>query len=301
MHAYATVTSPSVTLPDDMTGFHVYRDEVPQLALQNDALMHAVFSFTALHLAELHPEEAASFKAIHQDYYVAALRAHARELSGLDINNYDAACMTSSFMRLIADVKRRDRPLEPYTPPIEWFNLSRQAMHVFYVARRWHDVEPISASARLRRRMPFVWDTKSQFDPANQAPFQPLLGPVLGDNLTNAAEDTRTAYERVVSYVGGVWLAVDSCSPSEVLRRLAMMPFLVGSSFADLLARAQPRALVVAAHYFAIMARFREIWWIGNVAKREVQVLTSVLDDEWQSLLEWPLAMVNVPVPAMEK
>lgn len=180
MHAYATKTSQSTFLPDDTTAEQVLIHEVPRLALENDALLNCIFSITALHLAGLQPHESAALTVVHQNYYVVALQEHARDVSTLTLNTYDAACMASTFIRLIAFVTLRDRQRFQYTPPVEWFNITKNAMLVFHVASQWDNFNSNSASIRLRNRMPFIFDSKAKFDTANRDPFSHLLARIEG-------------------------------------------------------------------------------------------------------------------------
>lgn len=292
MHVYTANTCQNIVTAADTVGTDVLTYDVPRLALESQALLNAVFSFTALHLAILHQANRANNLAIHHEYYSAALQDHAREVAELNEDTYDAVCLTSMFMRLIADVNRQQRSLSPYKPPSEWFNLSRGAMQVFCIARQWDEPDNTSASARLRERMPFIFDKKAQFDAANQVPFQYLLDPVASDDLQNETAPVRLAYERVVRYIGGVWLTIDECERSETVRRLSLMPFLVDAVFGDLLAAARPRALVIIAHYFAILSKFDDIWWIGATGEREVRAVVIILEQPWQELLSLPLQMM---------
>ena len=293
MHAYATKTSRNINTPADLVGTAIFTNNVPLLALESQALLNTIFAFTALHLAYLYPADRRDYVAVHHDYYSAALQDHAREVAELHESTYDAACMTSMFMRLIADVNRQERSLSPYTPPTEWFNLSRGAMQVFKVAYRWHDLNNSAASARMRDRMPFVFDTKAQFQESNQVPFQNLLDPIAGDDLRNETPAVQLAYVHIVRYIGGIWLNFDECERSEIMRRLSLMPFLADTMFADLLAAAQPRALAIIAHYFAILSKFSDFWWIGACGRREINALSTFLDQDWRELLSWPMQMID--------
>ncbi|KEF54966.1 uncharacterized protein A1O9_08618 [Exophiala aquamarina CBS 119918] len=51
MHAYDTITRPSIYMENDDTAADVCISAVPRLAFSNDALLKSVFSFTALQLA----------------------------------------------------------------------------------------------------------------------------------------------------------------------------------------------------------------------------------------------------------
>ena len=94
------------------------------------------------------------------------------------------------------------------------------------------------------------------------------------------------AYKTTVSHVGGIWIAMKGPETSaEIGKRLILFPFVVQSQFVDLIKDQQPRALAVLAHYFALLASFRGVWWIGNTGRREVQALATVLSGKWHDLM----------------
>ena len=97
-----------------------------------------------------------------------------------------------------------------------------------------------------------------------------------------------------MSYIGGIWIAMGGSQlSSEILRRLTLMPYLVNPHFAVLIKERRSRALTIMAHYFAIVSKFRNIWWIGAAGEREVYALAAVLTTEWKALLDWPLNIIN--------
>ena len=102
------------------------------------------------------------------------------------------------------------------------------------------------------------------------------------------------AYEITVSYIGGIWIAMKGPETSaEIGRRLILFPFVVQSQFIDLIEDQQPRALAVLAHYFALLASFRSVWWIGDTGRREVQALNTVLSGKWHDLMSRPLNIIG--------
>ena len=72
-------------------------------------------------------------------------------------------------------------------------------------------------------------------------------------------------------------------------RILLLFPYLVQKGFIDLVQEQRPRALVILAHYFGLLAQFKDIWFIGDTASREVRAIQSALSKEWQDLMAWPL------------
>jgi hypothetical protein len=68
---------------------------------------------------------------------------------------------------------------------------------------------------------------------------------------------------------------------------------MVEKSFIDSVEERRPRALVVLAHYFGLLARFRNFWWIGQAGPREVRAIQQIVEDEWQEMMEWPLKAIE--------
>lgn len=292
LHTYNTQTCH--TLHNDEVSSSAWIYEAPSLALENESLLSALFAFTALHMIELDPSNETEMRTVHHRYWHAALLAHAQELRELSPSNYDAACITSTYIRLNASVMLRDRPLDPYTPPIEWYQVTRGAMQVFAVSYDWMSNSQDSIASRLTARMPFVFDEDAKFAASNRERFFYLSEEVGGDALEEHSEADRDAYEKTISYVGGICIEMDTGGPTlELSRRLLLLPYLVPARFADLLQAEQPRALVIIAHYFALVSRYSGYWWIGATGDREVHALAAVLPLEWQPLMRWPLEIVD--------
>ena len=76
------------------------------------------------------------------------------------------------------------------------------------------------------------------------------------------------------------------------VRRVIGFPMLVHPRFVTLVEEEQPRALVILAHYFALVARLRGLWWMGDSGRREVLGIQSALPEEWQDAMQWPLESI---------
>src|SRR5690606_33912181 len=53
----------------------------------------------------------------------------------------------------------------------------------------------------------------------------------------------------------------------------------------------RPRALAIIACFFALLKRLDNVWWLHDVAKREVMGLVGLFESgsEWWRHLEWPV------------
>ena len=103
------------------------------------------------------------------------------------------------------------------------------------------------------------------------------------------------AYKVAVSYLGSVLIAIASGEEtgSDLCRRIIGFPMLVHPRFVSLVEEEQPRALVILAHYFALVARLRGLWWMGDSGRREVLGIQTVVPGEWQDAMTWPLESIQ--------
>lgn len=293
MQIYLSLTCPTL-YTDDKTSEEVFVHDVPRMAVSNDALRSALLSFTALHLAVTQPEDAPRHMLAHHRYFAAAVKHHAKDVSSMNGCSFDAATCTAIFIRMDAMAMLQLRRLCPYSPPLDWYDVSRSAMSVFHVLDRWEGDHADAAAMRLRRRMPFVFDEKAKFDPDNRRPFSHLLAPVGDDDLSILADSDRSAYENTVSYIGGIWLNMQQVhATSEMQRRLILLPYLVDPHLRDLLNDFQPRAIVVMAYYFALLSKFRHLWWIGDLGEREVHAAAAWVPLHWRPLLDGAFDIIS--------
>lgn len=107
--------------------------------------------------------------------------------------------------------------------------------------------------------------------------------------------ETQEAYEHTLSFIGAIQVALDAGveGPDQILRRCLGFPGLIPKRFIDMVEERRPRALVILAHYFAYLARFREIWWIGDSGAREVRAIAGILAPEWREMMGWPVGEVE--------
>ena len=83
--------------------------------------------------------------------------------------------------------------------------------------------------------------------------------------------------------LGSVTDAIKHNRPAtELLRRLILFPYLISETFITLVQEERPRALVVLAHLFGLLARFRDRWFIRDTGRREVLAIQAYLPRPWQ-------------------
>jgi hypothetical protein len=282
----------------------VWATAIPRLAFEHDSLMYAICCIAAMHIAKEEPDNLEAIEA-YSTYLELSLREHRIEVANLTRDNADSACMTSTVIRICSFAILQDRELEPYRPPTHWLAMTKEAAMVFKESWAFIGDEPTSVAraivtgtpqltdngAVFRDNGPRPWDLKAQFGESNRRDLLHILARDRNNEENERwDEEVQDAYKSTLSYIGSVQIAIAAAETSSIiLRRLISFPMLIQKQFIDLVAEQQPRALVVLAHYFALLARFSHFWWIGDTGQREILGIQSFLPDEWQHLLEWPL------------
>jgi hypothetical protein len=265
---------------------------IPSLAFEHDTLLYSIYTISALHLAKAEPHNLEAVE-VYQKYLDLTLREHRNEVAHLSKANADAACLTSSFIRICAFAILQERPLSPYTPPTQWLQMTSGSVNVFREVWTWiaDDEASIARGVVMRRTPILVPFNEALFQEGNRQGLLHLLRRSRTDESSEPWDaDIQEAYKSTISYLGGIQIAIAAHeAPADICRRLIVFPMMVKKRFIELVEEQQPRALVVLAHFFALLARFGDFWWLGDTGKKEIRGIQTVLSDEWQDLMSWPL------------
>lgn len=293
LHQYTTETSRTLeltSLGSAEPNIGPWTSDLPNLAFRNDALLNVMCAIAALHTAKCNPQDSEAVD-VYRNYLDLALREHLNDVKHITKINADAACMTSSLIRIAAFAILQERPLFPYTPPTQWLQMTRGAGNVFREAWDFIEDDNSSIAFRMVKRTPIVKDSEALFDKSSR---QGLLHLLHGTPTEHAREawstEVEEAYASTLSYIGSVQSLIDGGEkPGTVCRILIMFPYLIQKGFIDLVEEQRPRTLVILAHYFALLIRFEYIWFIGDTGSREIRAIQAALPEEWQKLMTHPL------------
>lgn len=303
LHHYQTCTSATLNRPDPE---HYYAQSVlvPRLAFKHDALLYAILATAALHLTHEEPAEPKHADS-YQKYLGLSLRLHRNDVAKLSKDNADAAMFTAASLRICTFAQLQERQIEPYVPPVEWLQMNYGTGHGLAVAA-WQYLrdDPTSIMRTLIQKVnvpglnaehPQLRDQPKIFNEGNRKDLAHLLERSPEDEASEPwGEEVQVGYKSTVSYIGGAQQAIEAGEPEPtILRRLLLFPTMVEKGFIDVVAECRPRALVVLAHYFALLARFRDFWWIGQAGPREVRAVQRVVEGKWLELMGWPLKAIE--------
>ncbi|PVH85003.1 hypothetical protein DL98DRAFT_409942 [Cadophora sp. DSE1049] len=270
---------------------HAWSVEVPNLAFENDNLLYEMFSLSALHLLKSDPDNPELLVA-RQEYLGLSLREHRKAVAGLDSKSADAVCFASSLILIDSFASLQDRSLDPYLPPMEWLQMARGAGPVFRIAFNALDNFETAKIMAIARARPFLADGDVLFAENNREGLADLLDQNIPGEIWDL--ETAQAYEKTLSYIGCIQLALKSGEHKMgICRRMIAFALLVPRKFVEFVEEKRPRALVIVAHFFALASDMEDVWWIGRTARREVLGIQKVLPSEWQSMMASPLKSIS--------
>ncbi|KAM0203406.1 hypothetical protein ACHAQD_009125 [Fusarium lateritium] len=297
-YQYMTDTGPSLAIADSTAHFWVTTS--CRLALESDSLLYAMYM-----VAALHTEHRSGLKDLEASdtcriYLNMAIREHHKDVAGMNSENIEYICLTSSMLRIYGFVRLQGRSLQPYTPPVDWLRITGSSTAVFRQA--WDLIKDKPKSVAYE-----MIESASDFrDDSESAELRQDLEHLMSREKPHELQEpwdseTEAAYAGALNLIGGIWKALDSqCLAGGVGRRVVVFPMLLNKRFADMVEELRPRALVILAHYFALLATLSRVWWIGDSGPREVRAIAAILPDEWQGLLDWPKRILQEHYVAVE-
>lgn len=290
---YSTETAPTLGLEKFVQDF--MGPALCSTALQSDAVLYGLCMVSALHKAYKSNFTDPQYMQHHATYLNLTLQSHHKHVSDLDIDNVDFSCMASTLLRVYGYVRLQRRSLEPYTPPIEWLRMSNASNIVFRKALALIEKNSDSLSGKLMLEVSKHLDEKRRMEDSSELLY--LLRRQEPHELEEEwDEEVYYVYKRTLSCFGRIWKhRFDSHPPPGLSRRLYLFPMLVDAQFVDYVGQGRPRALVIMAHYFTLLALHREFWYIGDTGLREARAIAAEVPPEWQGMLIQPLEILKDP------
>ncbi|GJN73052.1 C6 zinc finger protein [Purpureocillium lilacinum] len=298
LHHFTTSTASTLFTTQQPTNEDVWQRAVPQIAFQGkDYLMDAVLSVAALHLRTQHPNDKALIRASHA-YAASTLAEYCASLErGITADNAEALFLTATLIAFQSTASRifaKDdgdadaaEPNNRYTLPMPWFHAFQGVKTIVASSWQWiRNSEVVKA----------VIDSQPSFqldlNPRGPKSFFGHLLDGLDDELAteNRFQITATsqAYSHAVSVLN--WAHKNKYAPATLA-----FPASVSRRFVELVEEKRPRALAILACFFALLKRMDNVWWLGDVARREVMGLVSLFESgsSWWRHLEWPVRIAH--------
>ena len=293
MYHYVTDTGSSISVDPAATPF--WSKSLCEVAFQSEAVMFCMLFMSAFHKAWQLGDAGAEYAQHGSVYLSMALRAHHMDVTQLSAANVDYACLASSAFRIYDFIRLQQRPLDPYSPPIDWLRMTGASHVVFLRAVGLADGNPDSFGSRMVQSVEPVLDDKNNLRHTSELTH--LLQRQEPHELAEPWDDeVYRIYRSTLSCIGSVWeMRHQQHLPYYLYRRLIIFPIIIDDSFVDFVAERRPRTLVILAHYFALLIMLRRLWFVGDAGFREVWAIAAELPPEWRGMMREPLEMVKNP------
>jgi len=294
LHNFLEHITQPFKLPQAGEVVSAWSQDVPKLALRHENLLYAVMSISATNLLRSDPNDSILLAA-RENYLVLALGAQRRAVDNLTDEVVDAATFTSLLILINSFAMLHERSHQPYVAPMPWLEMGKGAGSIINFLLTANKSTHATRVDKVVRSVPYIWDDPTVPSEPNRIDFMGVLTQSLASD-DNWDDETRMAYEVTLSYIGSLNKSIkDGEPPFAICKRVICFPMYIPLRFIDFVQEQRPRALVVLAHYFAVVAQVKMplVWWIGDAPPREIKGIQTVLPQEWQGQMMWPLAMAT--------
>ncbi|KAM3068390.1 transcription factor [Clarireedia jacksonii] len=287
IHHFCTETAQKDFLSvHDETVRELWVKRAPILAFDNPCLLEIIISVAALHLFKINPASE-DMADVHRTYFNAAISKHRRIIQNITADNAEAICLSTILIALPAFILLQNHNVEKYSPPVQLFSLLQGNIPLF-----GQTLPLLAPDSKVRAvvtakpdMLAFIKDTRhgNYLDPFKELMNWRSPGEELNDEI-------QSVYKQTLNIVGRYLLAIENGdSRYEIRRILYSFPTIAPAEFGGQLRENNPRALVILAHFFSLCKAVDDVWWMRGIAEREVFGIQSILPEQWQWAMAWPL------------
>lgn len=282
MHHFSTVTYATLATRNDLR--QMWQIQVPRLALKQKYLIHGLFSVAALHMAHSHLDNQSSYIDRAIRHHDISIRGFSLELQGnITKENiaslFSCAAMTAMFAFSLAILRPHEEPSRPIEELFGIFTLLRGMPVV--IGEMWNLVKESEIAPMFIGRQ--VDDSIVLSDDVTNA--MKLLED--RNQLTSTLDSDRHTYALAIKGLRDCFKLISSKDRNNGMA--FSWPITVSQEYIAFLRSRRQMALVILAHYAVILYGVRDTWWAMGWGSKLIQELDQVVEDEWKSLLVWPM------------
>ncbi|DAA74193.1 TPA_exp: putative C6 finger domain protein [Trichophyton benhamiae CBS 112371] len=306
LHHYTSIACHTLFHPLDQGRAYIWQSLVPQLAHIYPFVMHNILSLAAMHLASLQPHLLHKYTLLaarHQSHVIKAARARVASQQ-VTSQNCSAVVICSSLLLLYE--------LAILHP--SYFVSERAVSTTSTSTSAAQRVDEIVQKMLVMRHLVGLWNISMAL--FSQGPARCLLSTGTLDVTSPLAVEVRSSLDRVLlatttlhvpdayaAAIDSLWHCFKCCvlsTPPDWLRALAW-PNMVPRLFMSELLERRPLALVLVAHYCALLVLHPGSWWMHGWPQPVLFALVEAVSESghahWRDLFAWPLKVVTSHQP----
>ncbi|KAH8832020.1 hypothetical protein DL96DRAFT_1812760 [Flagelloscypha sp. PMI_526] len=289
MHHWSTSTLQTF-VPDVPLTRHGFQVLLPRLALEHDFLLHTIFALSSLHLHTCRPSE---------DYLRLAKMHCQRAILGLHKVGDSVPQEFIFLANLPISIYWLASPSwtansQSGTPDLfDWFPVARTFMR--RLGPYWEGVcNGIIADSQILPE-----DLTKEHKPPTFSLFPYIVGNIHREEVCpfdpEELVDPKvvSCYHHLIEKLSCMWNVFMNSNLQNTA--IFLFPAGVRDEFLELFLQKRPRALILVAHYCALLSQFGSVWWYGeDRARSDIQRILSLLDSKWLPWMEYPLTVLQM-------
>ncbi|KEF62233.1 uncharacterized protein A1O9_00205 [Exophiala aquamarina CBS 119918] len=299
LHTFHSHICTPFKVPQNQNVEAVWLSDVPRIAFKNENLLYAMFAISATFVLRSQPLN--MDMQMRRDRYLALnLHWQRKAIDELSELNADAVSFTALLIQInsFAMMHERINPLCGYEAVVEWLKTGPGSGQIFAMAATVVRQNPDSKFKALM-------NAKPAYDPNIEHHFRHPIPPqsrgLLDGHLAQVeglTSDTREVYEKTLRYLGTINESIIEQKPSfYAARQIQGFSLLIPKVFVEFVEERRPLALVILAHFFAMIALVQDPpWWVGDAAVKAIRALSEALNAGGETMpqeMEWPCSVVR--------
>lgn len=258
-------------------------------ALAAPYLMYALLAFSAQHMASLYPEKSSHYLHLAMSLQTRAISLFNTTFTGVNESNCVAILLFSSVLGhhlLTATLRKRDPDgldafISHYVQCVEMhrgiYTIAKSAWPLLMQS----ELEPIlTRSVAFTSRQPMGYECDF---------VRKLI-----DDSTNLSMEEEEACHQTIRYLQ---VGMDTVAATDEVfankhQMIYSLTMLVPPKMTALLARKQPEALVLLAHYAVLLHHGRELWQCKDIGMYVFGLIDEYLGEEWKECLRYPRGVI---------
>ncbi|KAH8831965.1 hypothetical protein DL96DRAFT_1678237 [Flagelloscypha sp. PMI_526] len=269
---------------------HGFQVRLPQLALEHDFLLHTIFALSSLHFHTCRSSE---------DYLRLAKMHCQRAILGLDKVGDSVPSELTFMANLLISIYWVASPswiadYQSGAPDLfDWFPVARTFM------RGLCPYGGAVCNGIIANSQILPEDVTKTLEPPTLSLFPYIVGNIHREEVCPFdAEDLTdpkvvSCYDHLIEKLSCMWNVFMNSNLQNTA--IFMFPAGVRDEFLELFMQKRPRAVILVAHYCALLSQFGSVWWYGeDRARSDIQRILALLDSKWLPWMEYPLKVIQV-------
>lgn len=280
VHHWSTSTFSSLLVGQPADATAILQRVVPELAFQNEFLMHGLLGTASLHMQHLGADPAQYRKRTYT-YRARAFSEFRQSLNNVapDSESYDAMLMMSVLLVVLCSQDYLEG--EDEITILHWLILYG-GLSAIIDMKYPEPVNETSISPVLRRK----------FTELTITPIVPtiLLNMMQAVDPTDPDYNDREVYCAILDQLGMLYasLCQDGLGPALYIRVITFCS-CPSDQFILFARKKRPRALVILTYYLCFLKLVTGVWWVEGIADRDIQVIARTIPPKWLTFMEVPL------------